>query len=84
MTELSEKDKEFYAGFEEAAQRYMKIVAGDPLTYQDVTVRFIIYASTLLDVFHYQAEDFVTLLALAAKSTIVTSTVPHTSGRKDN
>ncbi len=80
-----ERLKEIVAGLEEARKRYLPFVSGEPLSYYDVMFRFIVYASTLDQIFHYSPDEFAALIAFAKAADLTAGTVPALgSQRRDN
>ncbi len=78
---MTEEGAKRLAMYEEAVKRYMDRIRGEPLEYQDVLARFLVYATTLMQVYNYSAHDFATALALASKCDLSAEAVPSAKGR---
>jgi hypothetical protein len=63
-----------------AMRAHIKEIIGVPLTPDDIMARFIVYGSTLIRVYEFDAVSLGALLAIAAQVELTCQTIPTAQG----
>jgi hypothetical protein len=91
MTEPNEEGLALPAETQEIAEHWnaaigahLEQIKGLPLTVDDVTGRFIMYAACLIQAYRYEADMFAVLMQVAARADIGFLKIESCGGRKDN